>query len=247
MTKRCSKCGEEKPVGEFYRRGDGGYRDHYRSKCKACFSADGESVRHAESRRARHNADPERLVLRLMINRCHNPKNPGFINYGARGIVVCDRWRNSYEAFLEDMGRRPGPLFSIERIDNDRGYEPGNCKWATRTEQNRNTRQNVLLTAFGKTQCVTAWAEELGISAQLIRNRLRRRGWTVKAALTTPPAPMRHGGLTIDGRTQSVFAWAREAGLPPDTVHWRLAHGWDPGRALTTPQRVVRRRERKAA
>lgn len=184
-TKRCSKCGEVKPVSEFYRRGDGGYRDHYRSKCKECFSVDGESERHVETRRARRNAEPERFVLRLMINRCHNPKNPGYCNYGARGIAVCDRWRNSYEAFLGDMGHRPGTGFSIERINNDRGYEPGNCKWATRTEQNRNTRQNILLTAFGRTQCVTAWAEELGIPSGSIRDRLKG-GWTVEQALSTP-------------------------------------------------------------
>jgi hypothetical protein len=76
-----------------------------------------------------------------MKQRCLNPKNAAYKNYGARGITVCERWRGSFELFLADMGARPSPQHTIERLNNDRGYEPGNCCWATRSEQNRNQRK----------------------------------------------------------------------------------------------------------
>jgi hypothetical protein len=78
-----------------------------------------------------------------MKQRCFNPANICFENYGGRGITVCDRWINSYENFLADLGQRPDGK-TLDRIDNDRGYEPGNCRWATYSEQMRNKRCNVL-------------------------------------------------------------------------------------------------------
>ena len=79
----------------------------------------------------------------MMIQRCHNERNPNFKHYGGRGIVVCDQWRKSFAAFYADVGDRPEGK-SLDRIDNDRGYEPGNCRWATQAEQRRNTRTTKL-------------------------------------------------------------------------------------------------------
>ena len=119
-----------------------------------------------------------------MINRCGTPSNKYFCNYGARGIKVCDRWRESFAAFLEDMGE-PGDDMTIERVDNNGNYEKDNCRWATRKEQNRNKRNNRMLTYQGRTQCVADWAEELALRPRTIWSRLRI-GWTVDRALSTP-------------------------------------------------------------
>lgn len=125
-----------------------------------------------------------------MLERCLNPKIRHYEKYGGRGITICDEWRYSFEAFyfyvaqlphFEEEGR------SLDRINNDGSYEPGNVRWATRFEQARNRRSNHLLTHGGKTQCLTVWAEEVGISASSLEMRLSRLGWSIERALTTPP------------------------------------------------------------
>jgi hypothetical protein len=123
-----------------------------------------------------------------MKYRCLNANSTGHDNYGGRGIIICDRWldpENGFADFLIDMGPRPSLEHEIERKNNDGNYCPENCKWATRTEQGRNKRNNVMLTYNGKTQCVTAWAEELGMNPGSLYTRLRN-GMTTEAALTTP-------------------------------------------------------------
>lgn len=104
--------------------------------------------------------------------------------YRDRGITVCPRWREDFAAFLADMGERPSTRHSVDRIDNDRGYEPGNCRWATVLEQARNTRRNVLLTHGGVTLCVAEWAERTGVHASTILRRIRC-GVPVARALDT--------------------------------------------------------------
>jgi hypothetical protein len=104
--------------------------------------------------------------------RCENPRNPGFKNYGARGIAVCDRWREDFQHFLDDVGYRPGPGFSLDRIDNERGYEPGNCRWATAKEQARNRRSSRFIVAHGQRKTVAEWSELTGVSPTTISRRL---------------------------------------------------------------------------
>lgn len=108
-----------------------------------------------------------------MKARCSNPNEPGFRHYGGRGIAVCERWQE-FEGFYADMGEPPDG-YSLERIDNEKGYSPENCKWATRTEQNNNTRVNVRITALGQTLTATQWARRLGVPAGTIFNH-RSRG-----------------------------------------------------------------------
>jgi len=143
----------------------------------------------ASTRRAyrRHGLShlPEYRVWQTMRLRCHVPTNAAFPDYGGRGITVCDAWRDSPETFIADMGQKPSPAHEIDRIDNDRGYEPGNCRWVLRTENDRNRRSNRLLTHAGETLPLVAWSERTGIAADVIVKRLDA-GWTTERALTTP-------------------------------------------------------------
>jgi hypothetical protein len=84
---------------------------------------------------------PEHIAWKGLIGRCENPRNPVFKYYGGRGITVCERWRKSFANFLVDMGRKPSMAHSIDRIDNDGNYEPGNCRWATQSEQTSNQQR----------------------------------------------------------------------------------------------------------
>jgi hypothetical protein len=121
------ECGNSKVVrGQYLRDG-----------AKSCGCTRGK-VTHGFSRRGR--VTPEYKAWQAMIQRCVNPDHEAYKNYGARGITVCQLWRNSFDEFFASMGKRPTPKHSLERINNDRGYSPDNCKWATRTEQNRNKR-----------------------------------------------------------------------------------------------------------
>ena len=120
-----------------------------------------------------------------MMSRCRNPRNNKFASYRGRGITVCKRW-HSFAAFLEDMGERPSTKHSIDRIDPNGNYEPGNCRWATSREQNRNRRDNRLFTLHGETLCLAEWAERIGSHGTTITDRLAR-GWSIELALTTPP------------------------------------------------------------
>lgn len=117
-----------------------------------------------------------------MKTRCTNRRRTAYKNYGGRGIKVCERWLY-FENFLADMGRRPGHGMTIERINNDGDYEPGNCRWAPRREQNRNSRQNVHLKFMGERKIVAEWSAKTGIKSSTIRARLSA-GWSVREALT---------------------------------------------------------------
>lgn len=127
-------------------------------------------------------------LWRYMIDRCHNPKTSTYKYYGARGISVCQRWRGpgGYINFVADMGKRPeGGNLSLDRIDNDGDYEPSNCRWATRTQQMRNSRNARILEFRGERHCYAEWEEITGIRWPVIRGRIRN-GWTPEEALTLP-------------------------------------------------------------
>lgn len=119
-----------------------------------------------------------------MRQRCNNPKDRSYPDYGGRGIRVCKRWE-SFGNFLADMGEPPAGGLSIERKDNDGDYKPSNCKWATRIEQSNNRRSNRKLTLNGATLTTAQWADKLGFNRQTLYDRLDW-GWPVEKALTEP-------------------------------------------------------------
>jgi hypothetical protein len=121
----------------------------------------------------------EHATWTKMKQRCHNPKNPKYPIYGARGIFVCERWLNSFENFFADMGPRPSPKHSIDRRNNDGPYAAENCHWATKKQQGRNTRTNHIVEIDGLKLCVTEWCEKMDVpkwkAYELIRGRGRDR------------------------------------------------------------------------
>lgn len=141
-----------------------------------------KNLEHGKSHTAEHN------VWWAMIQRCEDPNNKGYSRYGARGIRICDRWRQSFSAFFSDMGPRPTASHSIDRIDNNGNYEPANCRWATSTQQARNTRHNHMVTFRGQKMALTDASELAGLSPKVVSWRIRDK-WTEEEALTTPMRP----------------------------------------------------------
>lgn len=126
---------------------------------------------------------PEYSIWKHIHQRCSNPHDGEYSNYGGRGIEVCKRW-SSFELFYEDMGPRP-PGTTLDRKDNDGGYSKENCRWVPTSVQNNNQRRNVQVTFRGRTQTASEWAREFGLAPGVVLNRLRA-GWGTKKALTTP-------------------------------------------------------------
>lgn len=128
---------------------------------------------------------PEYWIWQRMKQRCFDKNVPEYHCYGARGITVCERWL-TFENFYADIGPRPLGM-TVERIDNERGYEPTNCKWATRKEQRLNTRVTRWITHNGETLCMADWARKSSVSISLLKYRIDH-GWPLERALCAPPA-----------------------------------------------------------
>ena len=169
---RCS-CGTEKRIHTANIR---------RSRSCGCLR---DELASARSRTHGLSKSAEYKVWAGIKRRCLNRNDPSYPDYGGSGVTVCQRWADSFEAFLEDMGCRPTPRHTIDRIKNSKGYEPGNCRWATRAEQNRNKKNNRLITFRGVTLVSAQWARRTGIDRATIEYRLDN-GWSVERALTTP-------------------------------------------------------------
>lgn len=178
----CACGGESIVVGSLLRNG-------HTASC-------GCAARHSASARCRDRNTshgmryvPEYKIWGGMIRRCHAPTDPGFKNYGARGIAVCDRWRGSFESFFADMGSRPSPQHSLDRWPDQSGdYEPGNVRWATDVEQANNRKSNHLVTYRGEVMTLREAIRAAGEVADrgTVHFRLERLDWPVERAVETP-------------------------------------------------------------
>lgn len=223
-TKLCVNCKEALPLESFgsnKRQKDG--LNYY---CKPCTNA-----RVREYKKRMRAANPLNPIWEGMIGRCTNPNNKDYVRYGGRGIKVHPEWLRSYDAFSDAMPPRP-PGSTLDRIDNDGDYEPGNVRWSTPKEQSNNRRDNRLVSFKGETLTVTQWADRLGTSKTTLVGRLNRM--TVEDALTRPVSS--HRVLTFNGRTMTLSKWSKETGIKVGTLYARAFWaGWSAERTLTTP------------
>lgn len=200
---RCD-CGVEKVV-----RGRG-LVTGYTNSC-GCLQRELTAVKIAErSRTHGRTGTVEHHTWTTMKQRCHNPTDKQFHRYGGRGITVCERWRDNFEAFLEDMGLRPANKTSIDRIDNSKGYEPGNCRWADDIEQHNNKRNNRILTIDTESATVAEWARRSGTDMYRIHGRLAQ-GWSAQEAVFGPAGGGRF--ITQHPRTKMVMHRGEEISL----------------------------------
>lgn len=145
--------------------------------CATREALDARNIRHGRARRG--HSTPEYRAWKNIIARTTARNNPAWPKYGGRGIGIAPEWRHDFQAFLDHIGPRPGSDYSVDRIDNDRGYEPGNVRWASRTVQNRNTSQNKRYELDGKMYCLVELAEISGLRRETIARRIRV-GWPMK-------------------------------------------------------------------
>lgn len=124
---------------------------------------------------------PEYRLWSNIKTRCYNPSGQDYKWYGERGIKMDEKWKKSFSAFLKDIGHRPTPKHTFDRIDSNGNYEPRNTRWATWKEQQNNRRDNHLITLNGKTQTLAKWSEDTGIGEATLRYRLKH--WTVEESL----------------------------------------------------------------
>jgi hypothetical protein len=168
-----------------------------------------------------------------MRERCYYPKEKRYAQYGGRGIIVCDEWKNDFQAFYAwAIANGYKEDLSIDRIDVNGNYEPSNCRWVSQKKQCNNTRRNHLITYKGKTQSLAEWCDELKLDYSKTSNRINMYHWSAERAFEIKENA-RYRYITYKGRTQTLKDWCLELGLKPKTVGARInRYGWTVERAF---------------
>jgi hypothetical protein len=214
VTCKCNLCGN-----------DSGYEKQNltkgnSTKCKPCAAA----ITGNKRRKLYHGYNSKTATplekkcystWQSMKRRCAYKKESRYERYGGRGISVCEKWKNNYQSFFEDMGLPPSMDHQIDRIDNDGNYEPSNCRWVTRQENARNKSNNTFLEYDGKLLTIAEWAERLGINRSLIESRLSR-GSSIEKALTVNMRPENFRSITTPHGT---FSTIQECAVHLDVSH----------------------------
>lgn len=156
-----------------------------------------------------------------MIARCCYESSPSYKDYGARGITICDKWRNSFETFYKDMGPRPTPHHTVERRENDKGYSKENCYWATKAEQANNRRSNILYEYCGEVKTLKQWCDILGLQYSGVYHRIKVLGWSFENAIQ----PIELYPVTYNGVTLALLEWCWELKLPYNNTYLRFLNG----------------------
>lgn len=153
--------------------------DSFRQGTRSCGCLERENLSRLHQLSVKHRArgTPEYRAWSQMKVRCYNRSRPSYVYYGGRGIQVCDEWREDFLAFLKSVGPKPSPEMLLDRIDNDRNYEPGNVRWADPKLSSRNRRGRRLVIVFGICAPISVWAEAGGVNLQVAMARLKR-GWS---------------------------------------------------------------------
>jgi len=171
-----------------------------------------------------------------MMRRCYEPTVRGYERYGGRGISVCEEWHDINNFVEWCVKQNPPKGFELDRINNDGNYEPGNCRFVSRTDNIRNRSTVLLITINNETHPLAEWCERFDIDYRLVFHRIRKLNWTPEKALTTPiVSPAKHM-ITYQNKTQDLAKWCRELNVSYNMVFQRIVNGgWDPVEALVTP------------
>jgi DNA-directed RNA polymerase subunit RPC12/RpoP len=161
---------------------------------------------------------PEYRIWTHIKSRCLNSNVPEFKSYGGRGISICDQWIDSFENFISDMGNRPSPHHSIDRINNNGNYEPSNCRWATQETQANNTRKNKKIEINGEKKKDAECAIEAGLNSQIVYKRQKRGHSGVNLVLPRRELMV----FEFNGVAATIPEWSRLTGIKSATLYWRI-------------------------
>lgn len=170
-------------------------------------------------------------IWRGILTRCLNEGSAKYPDYGGRGIKVCERWKESVLNFAADMGDRPTG-FSIDRIDNNGDYEPGNCRWATKKQQSNNKRNVRIFELNGECRTLMEWADHTGINYHTLRLRMKS-GLNLKQALDKKTNYNKTLCIGEDERT--ISEWSKAYGIDASVIRYRVRNGWDHEEAIKRP------------
>lgn len=206
------------------------------TKSCGCLKKEEESNRKEHPHKKTHGLSGTRIYIIWcnMKSRCYNENNTFYSYYGGRGITVCEEWKNNFEAFYNwAMSNGYKENLEIDKIDNDKGYSPENCRWIDRTSQMNNIRNNKKLVFNGNEATIKDLARKYKIDSGCLRWRIDH-GWDLEKALTTPSAKKY---IEYQGEVKNISEWAKQYGLEYSCLQYRLANGWDVEKALKTPSK----------